>query len=53
MLACMTFDWWCFQATKIPRSQIFEYGFIQKGGTSVLINEMEEAYNLDSEGRQK
>ena len=29
------------------------YGFIQKGETSVLINENEETYNLDSKGRQE
>ena len=52
LLACKT-SWWCFQASKRPWSQIFEYGFIQKGRTSVLINEKGETYRLNSKGKQE
>ena len=53
LLACKTFYWWCFQASKRPWSQIFEYGFIQKARTSVLINEKGKTYNLNSKGKQE
>jgi len=51
MLAWETSDWWCIQALRRPSSQIRIYGFIQKERISVLINEKEKTYNLDSKGR--
>jgi hypothetical protein len=53
MSACCveTTDWWCIQATRRPSSQIESYGFIQKGRISVLIDEKEKTYRLDSKGK--
>ena len=53
LLTGKIFDWWCFQASKSPWSQMCKYGFIQKGETSILMNENEETYNLSSKGRQE